>query len=120
MDRGQKAYAGAAWGTAHSALVEADANGGLGPVPLFPRTVPSTLQLQEHAVSYGVSRSSQRRDARRSVTRASLARPSSSCRRPRACATLGESSENTVYEVDAENAFSRQPLGIREPDRVHA
>ena len=34
--------------------------------------------------------------------------------------TLGESSENTVYEVDAENAFSRQPLGIREPDRVDA
>ena len=26
--------------------------------------------------------------------------------------TLGDSSENTCYEVDAEQAFSRQPLGI--------
>jgi hypothetical protein len=34
--------------------------------------------------------------------------------------TLGDSTENTVYEVDAANAFSRQPLGIREPDRVDA
>jgi len=29
--------------------------------------------------------------------------------------TLGDSSENLCYEVDAEHAFSRQPLGIREP-----
>jgi hypothetical protein len=28
--------------------------------------------------------------------------------------TLGDSSENTCYEVDAELAFSRQPLGIAE------
>ena len=28
--------------------------------------------------------------------------------------TLGDSSENTCYEVDAEQAFSRQPLGIAE------
>jgi hypothetical protein len=28
--------------------------------------------------------------------------------------TLGESSENTCFEVDAEHAFSRQPLGIAE------
>jgi hypothetical protein len=27
---------------------------------------------------------------------------------------LGDSSENTCYEVDAEQAFARQPLGIRE------
>jgi hypothetical protein len=28
--------------------------------------------------------------------------------------TLGDSSENTCYDVDAEHAFSRQPLGIAE------
>jgi hypothetical protein len=28
--------------------------------------------------------------------------------------TLGDSSENTCYEVDAEQAFARQPLGLRE------
>lgn len=28
--------------------------------------------------------------------------------------TMGDSSENTFYEVDAEQAFSRQPLGIGE------
>ena len=35
-------------------------------------------------------------------------------------ATLGDASDNTCYEVDAESSFSRQPLGIREPDRVDA
>jgi hypothetical protein len=34
--------------------------------------------------------------------------------------TLGESSENTCYEVDAEQAFSRQPLGIRETAAIAA
>lgn len=29
-------------------------------------------------------------------------------------ATLAESSENTCFEVDAEQSFSTQPLGIRE------
>ena len=29
-------------------------------------------------------------------------------------ATLGDSSENVCYEVDAEQAFARQPLGMRE------
>ena len=28
--------------------------------------------------------------------------------------TLGDSSENTCYDVDAEFAFARQPLGVRE------
>jgi hypothetical protein len=28
--------------------------------------------------------------------------------------TLGDSSDNTCYEVDAERSFSRQPLGIAE------
>jgi hypothetical protein len=28
--------------------------------------------------------------------------------------TLGDSSENTCYDVDADFAFARQPLGIRE------
>jgi hypothetical protein len=28
-------------------------------------------------------------------------------------ANLGDSSENTCYEVDAEQAFSEQPLGLR-------
>lgn len=28
--------------------------------------------------------------------------------------TLGDSSENTCYEVDAEQAFARQPLGLRD------
>jgi hypothetical protein len=32
--------------------------------------------------------------------------------------TLGDSSENTCYEVDAEHAFSRQPLGIAETATV--
>ena len=34
--------------------------------------------------------------------------------------TLGESSENRCYEVDAEQAFSRQPLGLRESAPVEA
>ena len=29
-------------------------------------------------------------------------------------ATLGDASDNTCYEVDAEQAFSRPPLGLRE------
>jgi len=29
-------------------------------------------------------------------------------------ATLGDSSENTCYDVDADFAFARQPLGVRE------
>jgi hypothetical protein len=29
--------------------------------------------------------------------------------------TLGTSSENLCYEVDADQAFSRHPLGLREP-----
>ena len=29
-------------------------------------------------------------------------------------ATLGDASENTCYDVDAEFAFARQPLGVRE------
>jgi len=29
-------------------------------------------------------------------------------------ATLGNSSENTCYEVDSDQAFARQPLGLRE------
>ena len=28
--------------------------------------------------------------------------------------TLGDSSENTCYDVDSEYAFARQPLGVRE------
>ena len=32
--------------------------------------------------------------------------------------TLGESSDNTCYEVDAEFAFARQPLGIAETAAV--
>ena len=28
--------------------------------------------------------------------------------------TLGDSSDNTCYEVDSEQAFARQPLGLRE------
>jgi hypothetical protein len=32
--------------------------------------------------------------------------------------TLRESSENTCYEVDAEQAFARQPLGIAESSLV--
>ena len=28
--------------------------------------------------------------------------------------TLGDSSENTCYDVDSEFAFARQPLGVRE------
>jgi hypothetical protein len=34
--------------------------------------------------------------------------------------TLGDSSENTCYEVDAEQAFARQPLGIRETVAIGA
>jgi hypothetical protein len=34
--------------------------------------------------------------------------------------TLGDSSENTCYEVNAELAFSRQPLGIAETAAVGA
>ena len=29
--------------------------------------------------------------------------------------TLGDSSENTCWEVDAENAFAERPLGIKAP-----
>lgn len=32
--------------------------------------------------------------------------------------TLGDSSENVCYEVDAEQAFARQPLGLRESAAV--
>jgi len=32
--------------------------------------------------------------------------------------TLGDASDNTCYEVDADNAFARQPLGIREPAAI--
>jgi hypothetical protein len=32
--------------------------------------------------------------------------------------TLGDSSENTCYEVDSEQAFARQPLGLRESAAV--
>ncbi len=34
--------------------------------------------------------------------------------------TLGTSSENTCYEVDSEQAFARQPLGIRGTSSVGA
>ena len=34
--------------------------------------------------------------------------------------TLGDSSENTCYEVDAGMAFSRQPLGIAETAAIGA
>lgn len=34
--------------------------------------------------------------------------------------TLGDSSENTCYEVDAEQAFSKQPLGLRESAGLEA
>ena len=34
--------------------------------------------------------------------------------------TLGNSSENTCYEVDSEQAFARQPLGLRESAAVGA
>ena len=33
-------------------------------------------------------------------------------------ATMGDSSDNTCYEVAAEQAFSQQPLGIRESAAV--
>src|SRR5678815_970112 len=33
-------------------------------------------------------------------------------------ATLGDASENRCYEVDSEQAFARQPLGIRESAAV--
>jgi hypothetical protein len=34
--------------------------------------------------------------------------------------TLGDSSENTIYEVDAEQAFSSLPLGIRDAEAARA
>ena len=34
--------------------------------------------------------------------------------------TLGDSSDNTCYEVDAEQAFARQPLGIPELPAISA
>jgi hypothetical protein len=34
--------------------------------------------------------------------------------------TLGDSSENLCYEVDAEHAFARQPLAIRESAAIGA
>jgi hypothetical protein len=34
--------------------------------------------------------------------------------------TLGDSSENLCYEVNAEQAFARQPLGIPEPTAIGA
>jgi hypothetical protein len=34
--------------------------------------------------------------------------------------TLGDSSDNLCYEVDAEQAFARQPLGIRESAGIAA
>jgi hypothetical protein len=34
--------------------------------------------------------------------------------------TLGESSRNRCYEVDAANAFARQPLGIAERSAILA
>jgi hypothetical protein len=34
--------------------------------------------------------------------------------------TLGDSSDNTCYEVDAELAFARQPLGIAETTAIGA
>ena len=35
-------------------------------------------------------------------------------------ATLGEASENTCYEVDADQAFAEQPLGLRSTAPVNA
>jgi hypothetical protein len=35
-------------------------------------------------------------------------------------ATLGDSSENACYEVDAEQAFARQPSGVRESAAIGA
>lgn len=34
--------------------------------------------------------------------------------------TLGDSSVNTCYEVDAQQAFAEQPLGLRTPAAVRA
>jgi hypothetical protein len=34
--------------------------------------------------------------------------------------TLGDSSDNLCYEVDAEQAFARQPLGIAESVTIGA
>jgi hypothetical protein len=34
--------------------------------------------------------------------------------------TLGDSSENTCYEVDAEQAFAERPLGLPEPAAIRA
>lgn len=35
-------------------------------------------------------------------------------------ATLGDSSVNTCFEVDAEQAFAEQPLGLRTPSAIRA
>ena len=34
--------------------------------------------------------------------------------------TLGDTSENTCYEVDADQAFARQPLGLPETAAISA
>ena len=34
--------------------------------------------------------------------------------------TLGDSSVNTCWEVDAEHAFAEQPLGLSTPDAIRA
>ena len=34
--------------------------------------------------------------------------------------TLGDSSVNTCFEVDAEQAFAEQPLGLRTPSAIRA
>jgi hypothetical protein len=34
--------------------------------------------------------------------------------------TLGDSSVNTVYEVNAEQAFAEQPLGLQTPTAIRA
>ena len=34
--------------------------------------------------------------------------------------TLGDTSDNTCYEVDADMAFARQPLGLAESPTIHA
>jgi hypothetical protein len=34
--------------------------------------------------------------------------------------TLGDSSENTCYEVDAEQAFAERPSGLQEPAAIRA
>ncbi len=50
----------------------------------------------------------------RSTVTCLLEAPSVSVVQRHVDAVLGDSSENTCYEVDAELAFARQPLGIRE------